>query len=248
MRCIQLGGSGPTKRKNGGPERMSTTDMRTELIQSHLGQLRASLGEVRAPVPEDELRRLYKSQDYTGMVRLVRDSMWLDLRVRVGLVNTGGPEGAPAWYVGPEPMPRYDSVEFKNTLVTICLRRSFLAEHSFERIVMAIAHECSHIILNAKHHSLRKQEEVVDLTAMLLGYRDFYVAGSEYLELHRWDRVTVHTVGYLTPEEVRYAAIVLGKPLKTFEAPRVRRKASRGPIWEPKHRNSGGWWRGFLGM
>lgn len=229
---------------------MGTTSIRTELIQSHLEHLRASFSGVRTPVPDEKLRDLYKARDFTGMVKLVRDSMWLDLRVRVGLVNTGGPPDAPAWFTGPSPMPRFDSVEFKNTLVTVYLRKAFLNENKYERIVMAIAHECSHIVLNSKHHPLRKDEEAVDLTAMLLGYRDFYVAGSEYLETHDTDGVTVQTFGYLTPEEVRYAAIALGKPLKDFEARRVRKKASQNdPVWSRrKDGTSAKWWRIFLGI
>ena len=37
-----------------------------------------------------ELRDLYKAQDYAGMVKWIRDSMGLDLRVKLGLVNKGG--------------------------------------------------------------------------------------------------------------------------------------------------------------
>ena len=37
-----------------------------------------------------ELRDLYKAQDYSGMVKWIRDSMGLDLRVKLGLVNKGG--------------------------------------------------------------------------------------------------------------------------------------------------------------
>jgi hypothetical protein len=113
-----------------------------------------------------------------------------------------------------------------------------LNENKFEKVVMAIAHELSHVVLDAVGHRLRECEEAVDLTAMLLGYRDVYLAGSEYLEVRpasAWESFrlslrsrflgvqtrTFQSLGYLTPEEVRYAAVALGKPLDGFEAPRI---------------------------
>jgi hypothetical protein len=98
----------------------------------------------------------------------------------------------------------------------------------YEKVVTAIAHEMSHIVLNGLDHPLREHEEAVDLTAMLLGYRDFYVAGAEYSETgpsrflnklgaeikrvfsgdgtreYRW-------LGYLTPQEVCFAAKQMGR-------------------------------------
>jgi hypothetical protein len=62
---------------------MDAKPIRTEMIQSYIAQLRASLGEA-PPVP-DQLRELFGRQDYTGMVRSIRDSMSLNMRVRVGL-------------------------------------------------------------------------------------------------------------------------------------------------------------------
>src|SRR5258707_9071266 len=57
---------------------------------------------------------------------------------------------------------------------------------------------------------------------MLLGYRDFYSAGSQYREVRPkslWQRFiqslqkrrTYQSLGYLSPEEVRYAAVIMGK-------------------------------------
>jgi hypothetical protein len=211
--------------------------IRTQMILSYLAQLRQSLG-ARHPILLDQLRNLYHAQDYAGMVKFVRDGMGLQLRVRVGLVNQGGLAGAPAWVSRPTPMPSYGTVEFRETLVTVFLRKSFLNESNFEKVVMAIAHELSHVVLDAVGHGLRECEEAVDLTAMLLGYRDVYVAGSEYLEVRpasAWESFRLslrrrilgvqtrafQSLGYLTPEEVRYAAIALGKPLDGFEAPRI---------------------------
>lgn len=173
--------------------------------------------------------------------------MKLDLRIRVGLVNEGGPEGAPAWVSAPKPMPRFGTAEFKKTLVTVLLRKSFIRSHIFEQVAIVIAHELAHVVLFGISHQLQETEEAVDLTAMLLGYGDLYVAGSfvEVVPIGFWprfglfveknferiERRTYRTLGYLTPEEVRYAAVVLGKPLDSFQVSPPASKSS--PPWKP---------------
>jgi hypothetical protein len=211
---------------------MGDRSMRTEMIQSHIAQLRSALQGI-APVAEAPLRALFKQQDYAGMVKMIRDGMHLDLRIRVGFVNAGGHTGAPAWVSVPKPMPRLGTAQFRETLVTVFLRKSFVHTHKFEEVAIAIAHELAHVVLFGIGHPLQEQEEAVDLAAMLLGYRDLYVAGSFvevapaslwgriglFMEqrLHGIERRSYRTLGYLTPEEVRYAAIVMGKPLDTLQ-------------------------------
>jgi hypothetical protein len=207
---------------------MESKPVRTEKIRSYLNQLRASLGAVRSPLEPGRLRQLYCGRDYTAMVKTIRDGMNLDLRVRVGLVNEGGFENAPAWVSYPKPLPRFGTDAFKQTLVTVYLRKSFLADNDFESVVMAIAHELAHIVLFGIGHPLEDDEIAVDLTAMLLGYQDFFLAGchreihpksaGEYLSrffqrrIEGVERRTFQTLGYLTPEEVRFAAELLGTP------------------------------------
>jgi hypothetical protein len=205
--------------------RMESKPVRPEKIVSYLKLLRSSLGAARPPVGSDGLRELYDARDYTAMVKTVRDGMGLDLRVRVGLVNEGGLNNAPAWVSYPKPLPRFGTEAFKKTLVTVFLRKSFLAESDFESVVMAIAHELAHIVLFGIGHPLEQEEVAVDLTAMLLGYRDFYLAGchreirpksalTRFFQRHieGVERRTFQTLGYLTPEEVRFAAELLGTP------------------------------------
>jgi hypothetical protein len=98
------------------------------------------------------------------------------------------------------------------------LWKTFLQQSKFEEVVSAIAHELSHIVLNGIGHPLREHEPAVDLTAMLLGYRDMYVFGCERHEVHvSWgwySRLETHLhykLGYLEPDEVRYAASLLGR-------------------------------------
>src|SRR5712692_52782 len=131
---------------------MDAKPIRTEMIQSYIAQLRASLGEMK-PVSEAQLRELFGRQDYTSMVKVIRDKMGLDLRVRVGVVNEGGPVGAPACVSAPKPMPRFVTAEFQQTLFTVCLRKTFVSSHNFEEVAIAIAHELSHIVLFGINHS-----------------------------------------------------------------------------------------------
>jgi hypothetical protein len=94
------------------------------------------------------------------------------------------------------------------------LRKSFLRETSFEPVVLAIAHELSHIILDAIRHELRKQEEAVDLSAMLLGFRDFYVTGCKDT-ISQGNQMIIARLSYLTEEEVLYASQFMTLALKS---------------------------------
>lgn len=187
--------------------------MRKGLIESHINALRASFGPVRPSIAEDELQLLYNRRDYAGMANHIRNILHLDMRVFLGLVNSGGPN-APAWIAVPAVMPLFGTPAFKRLAVTMYLRKSFLAGSCFDGVVCAIAHEFCHVILDATIHPLRLQEEAVDLTAMLLGFRDFYVTGcrsvrdaSSREDILAGSRVSeIRTQGYLTYEEVGYAA------------------------------------------
>ena len=199
---------------------MDKEPIRADEIRSYLAQLHGSLGGSRAPVSPIELRELYDRQNYTGMVKLIRDGMRLGLRVRVALVNHGGPDRAPAWIERPDPSPRNGTPEFKRTIVTVFLRKSFLLRYKFEHVVMAIAHELSHIVLFRISHPLEKVEVAVDLTAMLMGYSEFYFNGLELLRAE-----SLGSLGYLTGNEIRYAAGVLGRPIeKPVDAVRAKQR------------------------
>jgi hypothetical protein len=157
--------------------------VRSEVIQSHIKALREAFGRDVEQHNLSRLRDLHDAKDYTGMVKLVRDSMGLKLRIRVGLVNKGGGWERPARVQFPDPMPLINSQAFNQLLITMYLRKSFLEANQFERTVMIIAHEMSHLVLEGLRHPLRTEEVAVDLTAMLLGYRDVYVEGGRYVEI-----------------------------------------------------------------
>ena len=188
--------------------------MRKELIESYVTKLRASFGPVRTPIDEDALRAAFDARDYEQMVSCISLALCLDMRLFLALVNKGGPD-APAWIEIPEKLPLFGTLAFRQTIVTVYLRKAFLAESLFEEVVVAIAHEFSHVVLNATMHPLRFEEEAVDLTAMLLGFRDFYVTGCRTnrvmppspADLITGNRsVDIRINGYLSFEEVGYAA------------------------------------------
>jgi hypothetical protein len=184
------------------------------MVESQLYELRDSLGGGCLPVARKQLWVMYNERNYSGIVKFVRDSMNLDLRIRVGLANVDSRTQAPAWVEMPSPMPPLGTPAFKQTLATLFLCKSFLSKANFDQVILAVAHEISHIVLNGTNHALRDQETAVDLTAMLLGYRDFYVAGCESIRIERkwFSRAETHAhqlYGYLTPDEVRYADRIL---------------------------------------
>lgn len=173
--------------------------MRKILVQNFIRELRDSFG-LKSPVDEKELFGHYQAKDYHGMAGVIMKALAVDLKVNLGLVNKGGPN-APAWLKRPNLLPPIFSPQFKKTEVTIYLRKTFISNVGFETVVLALAHEFSHIVLDSTHHKLRRHEEAVDLTAMLLGFRDYYVTGSA---THLANGV--YRIGYLTEEEISYAA------------------------------------------
>lgn len=182
--------------------------MRTGLIESLINGLRESFGSVRPPIQEEELRVLYDAKDYAGMILHIQKILCLNMNVRLGLVNSGGPD-APAWVWRPTDMPLYGTSAFRELTVIVYLRKTFLHNGNFEEAVLAIVHELCHILLDATGHSLREQEEAVDLTAMLFGFRDFYVTGCRSVRNRNGEPYEIRECSYLTQEEVGHAAIYM---------------------------------------
>lgn len=211
--------------------------MRTQLIEDYIKKLAHSLGGVRADVDPAHLRLLYKKKDFTGMVEYIATALALhDAQVRIEeFVNSGGPADTPLWMYRSRIVPLYGTEEFKKMLFTIYARKSFLAHAPLESIVFGFAHELSHIILYSIQHELKNEEIAVDLTAMLLGFRLFYLVGWHYVEFieipstrnvtHKmWHTVTAfffnnfpqikrharhYVLGYLRFDEIVFAANLL---------------------------------------
>jgi hypothetical protein len=168
-----------------------------------------SLGRARPAVSPEAFCRAHSKRDFDVIVGLMKSDFALNMRMRIGLVSSGGPEGAPCWIEMPGEMPLCGTEAFRKTLVTMYVQRSFLEEAPLGSIIVAVAHEMSHVVLNTTQHELRRKEQAVDLTAMLLGYRDFFVRDSFYETYESdliYERTTTTHIGYLTHEERCYAA------------------------------------------
>jgi hypothetical protein len=175
-------------------------------VSDWITQLSRSLGGAKPPVETSELFALFIKRDLTGLVRVVKVGLGLDLKMRVGLVNSGGNPASPAWIRMPNPMPPYGTKAFKNVVATLYIRKEFFGDYNFESIVCAIAHEMSHVILEATGHPLSDNEKAVDLTAMLSGFAELYVRGITY---HDFGESRTYKVGYLSASEVEHAASLM---------------------------------------
>jgi hypothetical protein len=202
-------------------------DQRRRAIIYATDELILAYGGIRPAVQIDNpvLRTLHATQNYAGMVREIRNSMNIDVRIRLGIATNDeqGRKNAPAWIGLPQPMPIYGTKAFNRLHLTIYIRRSFLREAPFETVVVTIAHEISHIVISATHRYAR-HEQAVDLTAMILGYRLFFLKGSMYspvknsgvlgrfmeklrglMNKQSNEPSDVRKVGYLSESEIEFA-------------------------------------------
>jgi len=199
--------------------------MRDAQIRDWVEQLTRSLGNPRSPADFSMLERYWRANDHTAMLRAIRAALRLNMRLTLARVNSGGPEGAPALVAFDRPVPMFGTRAFADFRAVVYIRKEFLVETSFGPVVIALAHELSHIVLEAIAHPLRDVEEAVDLTAMLLGFCDFYVSYTRHERIvgigeraSLWRRllgrrpdisVQTHHIGYLSLDEVRYAASLM---------------------------------------
>jgi hypothetical protein len=180
-------------------------------VEKYLHQLRQTLPHV-PPISGWELKSLHEAQDYEGMVRLVRKTMNVQVKLKVGWVNSGGSESAVAWIRLPHDMPHYGTKEFNEITITMFLRKSLLKEHTADQVSITIAHELAHVVLESTEHPLRGCEKAVELTAMLLGFSRLFETASR-------------EVGYLTEEEVKKANELL-TPTDLLQKIRALRKGA----------------------
>ncbi len=219
--------------------------MRREMIEEYVKKLSVSLGGVRPPVPEETLRDLHEAHDILGMVDYVRGTLNLPVRINIEVLNDSdmdlqdksfGRRGV-ARIAFPEAMPPYGTGAFRKVKCEMWIRKSLAYQAPLPSLVKTIAHELSHIVLYAVQHELRDEEEAVDVTAMVLGYRNICKAGCVYNEtvfeerkpsflrraldrffcrttVIREEILVTHSNGYLTVEEVYYAADLMERIAK----------------------------------
>jgi hypothetical protein len=217
-------------------------------VEKYLHQLRQALPHV-PPISGWELRSLHEAQDYEGMVRLVRKTMNVEVKLKVGWVNSGGPESAVAWIILPHDMPLYGTKEFNDMTITMYLKKSLLKERTSDQVSIAIAHELSHVVLESTRHPLRKCEKAVDLTTMLLGFGRLFETASHTKE-RVGDYIKTFDLGYLSEKEMRAANEIL-----TPDHLRLKIKALRESpptpsprSSKPSGRNRDGWGTGRLAL
>lgn len=150
--------------------------MRDREIREWVAALTQSLGDPRRGPNEAELKRLYEAKSYAGMLGVIKDHLRMPVRLRLGLHNNDdvGPKTS-VWLERVGEVPLYGTRALEEYRATVFVRRSFIRREPFEVVVLAMAHEISHLVLDAIRHPLKRQEETVDLAAMLLGYRSFYL-------------------------------------------------------------------------
>lgn len=185
------------------PERMA-------MIESHVKALKKSFGKMRLPIPESAFRELHAKKDYMGMINRVKKSMSLDMRHEFNIVDSGGPEGTEnfwAWIGLPASMPPVGTPAFRSMMLTLRIRKEFIQNAPYGTLVACLAHELSHVVLRATENSLFAVEEAVDLTAMLLGFQDYFIKYSFF----RVDACTIIRRGYLTRDEYIYAASLMAR-------------------------------------
>ncbi len=142
------------------------------LIRDYLDELLGSFGGAAAPVDSRVLKGLYDRKDYASMLGWIKNSMRLDLRVGLRIVD-GAEPSPPMWIEIPQPMPSYGSEAFRRVRVIVNARCDVLEGKSFACVVAGFSHELSHVVLCATGHRLQHDEKAVDLTAMILGYQSF---------------------------------------------------------------------------
>ena len=179
--------------------------MRKALIDSYIAQLRSDFGPIKPPVDDDVLKAKFAEHDLFGTLGTMKRMLGIGARVFLGITDERDSDDAPAWVVMPAPFPRLGTRAYSEAIVRLYIRRAFVATASFEMIVAAFAHELSHVVLDSTENRLRRVEAAVDLTAMLLGFRDFYITGCSHFFPTREGMMECR-VSYLSKEEIWYAA------------------------------------------
>jgi hypothetical protein len=157
----------------------------TVVIRNYLGQLLTTFDSATPPIDASVLKTLYERRDFASMLGWIKNSMRLDLRVGLRIVNSTDPS-PPMWIETPRRMPPFGTAEFRRVRVVVNVRRDLLEAKPFIWVVAGFAHEPSHVVLFSIGHPLQHEEKAVDLTAMILGYQ-FFVAHADITKTEgRW--------------------------------------------------------------
>lgn len=178
------------------------------------------LGGVRQAVPRRHLEQLHRAGKYSELIASIKRSMGIELRVILGKVKSGGPERSAAW-INLEGMPPYGTLAFKRHTVNLFIRKDYLDSATLDQLVRIVAHEFAHVVLDATGSPFKRDERAVEVTAMLLGFAEYFEAGS------------THIVHIVDAEVVREPDSILGKlghwiaKSSSYRSTRVTKRESR---------------------
>jgi hypothetical protein len=122
-------------------------------IKLHIEQLVQSLGggAVQEINPRT-LKKLYKQRNFPAMLGWIKNSMRLDLRVGLRVVE-GDKHKRPMWIEWTNRIPSIGTTDFRNTRVIVNATHDALSK-PFNWIVAGFAHELAHVVLCSLDHPL----------------------------------------------------------------------------------------------
>lgn len=128
------------------------------------------------PIDDLLLEKLFHDKNYAGMVDQMRRHMKIVCGLSLKCIATRPDnKGAPAWVISPPYFPPYGSQLQKNMKIEIFFYKEAL--NSYYKFIVMMAHELSHIVLKSIDHALKRNEEAVDITAIILGFGKYYELG-----------------------------------------------------------------------
>ncbi|MBR0838687.1 hypothetical protein JQ607_00590 [Bradyrhizobium liaoningense] len=188
-------------------------------IRQYLDELLRSIGGSISEVDPSTLKKLYRQQDFAGMLGFIKVAMRLNLRVGLRLVESAS-GSRPLSIEVPRPTPAIGSAEFERLRVVVNASKSFLYSSPFDWVVAGFAHELAHVVLFSLAHPLQEEEKAVDLTAMILGFDRYFVrakVSTSRTTRRKWLSYTeteTRWLGYLSIEEREFARQYLKQTMK----------------------------------
>lgn len=180
-------------------------------VSIYIHQLRKALPYV-PPVSVKKIKALHDKGDLGGVVKLIRRTMNVNVRLTVHWTNAEPPSGlgdAPAWIRRPQKMPYYGTRAFNEVTADLFIRKEFANTRPYDQFALMVAHELSHIVLDSIEHPLRLEEKAVDLTAMLLGFSYLYRRASRSVQQVDYKTYQRNQLGYLSDLELDEACNIL---------------------------------------
>ena len=153
-------------------------------LQDAIAMLIRDLGGIRQEVDiaNNELRDRHRRGDIMGLVRLISDHMRLEFNFQVYVVKdlVRKKKDWAAEIMIPRDLFWYRKGRYYPSAIPMYIKSSVLRENPFEATVVVIAHELAHIALTWSGSRFQDDEVSVDLTAMILGYSQFFLNGRRY--------------------------------------------------------------------